>query len=223
MDKRSDNERILEMISLIARLNKDLENANAENKQKVYGIPAPFYIITGLIYIFFREDNLVEKDCTEVYRQDSINGNDLVFNYITFKVVFLTYLREKYFKNNDNLLSTNFYCMFLIDTIENNLKQRLLWDLYQLLKLLRDSSFSETMNIDLVQTQVKWIKTEEIIPFDFNTDGILQFILINLSRIPEGKIVLNEFQQHYNYLNDRFYLNLKTSMKRTQRKKWFGF
>ena len=147
----------------------------------------------------------------------------MVLNYIVFSVSFRTYLREKYFKNNDNLLSTNFYSMFLNNTNENNLRQKLLWDLCQLLKTLRDSSYSQTKDIELVQTQVKWVKTEEIIPFDFNTDGILQFILINLSRIPEGKIVLNEFQQRYNYLNDRFYLNLKASIKRAKRRKWLGF
>ena len=69
------------------------------------------------------------KDCTEVYRTDTINANDLTYIYLDFKVRYLMYLDEKYFKQNDTFSTMTFYCSFLITSLEIDLKQKLFWDL----------------------------------------------------------------------------------------------
>jgi len=219
--KMENENKTLEIIALIKRLDNDLENAIQQNKDKTFGVPIPFYIIRGLSFIFLKSGDLIDKDVTAIFRENSINTNDLNYAYLEVRMDYAGYIKEKYFDHSDTFSSKRFYADFLISYNNPELKQKLFWDLRQLLIRLRDKNYSQTMDLDILSRDGQGRLVQNLVPFSFNNDGILHFILLNLFKIPEAKISLNEFSLAYNLESDLQYISMKEAMQKFNKKKWY--
>jgi len=216
-----NEKKTLEIIALIKRLDDDLKNAIVQNKENTFGVPIPFHIIRGLSFIFFRDGDLINKDVTAIFGENSINANDLNYAYLKVRIDNTGYIKEKYFDNRDTFSSRRFYADFLINFNNSELKQKLFWDLRQLLIRLRDKNYCQTMDLDILSRGDQGRLVQNLVPFSFNNDGILHFILLNLFKIPEAKISLNEFSLAYNLESDLQYIIMKEAMQKVNKKKWY--